>query len=65
MRKAVQEKLSLEATRAKVDIAAYRDQLTAGIASRKRNFHEYFEQPVIDNTYKQLTGQPTSESPFQ
>lgn len=56
--------LTLEETRKRVDIATFREQLTAGVASRKRNFQEYFEQPVVDTTYKQLKGLPTSESPF-
>ena len=43
----------------------YDATIAPGIASRKRNFHDYFEQPVVDTIYKQSKGQPTSESPFQ
>jgi cyclase len=65
VQQAVQQGLTLEETRKKVDIANYRDQLTAGVPSRKRHFQEYFEQPAVDTLYKQLKGLPTSESPFQ
>lgn len=61
----VQQDLPLEEIRKKVDIAADRDRLTAGIASRRRNFHDYFELPVVETIYKQLKGMPSSESPFQ
>ncbi len=62
---AVNAGLSLEETKKKVDVAKYTDELTGGIATRKANYDEYFLQPVIESTYKQLKGLPTSESPFE
>lgn len=47
-----------------MDIRKFADELTAGIASRKRNFEEYFATPVVETVYKQIKGQPTTESPF-
>ena len=57
--------LSLEDTQKKVDIAKYEDELTAGNATRKSNFDEFFFKPVVESTWKQLKGLPTSESPFE
>jgi glyoxylase-like metal-dependent hydrolase (beta-lactamase superfamily II) len=65
VQQAVNAGLSLEDTRKKVDIAKYEDELTAGNATRKANFDEYFLKPVVETTYKQLKGLPTSESPFE
>jgi len=64
VRQAVAAGLSLDETRKKVDISKYAEQLTAGIASRRRNFEEYFATPVVESAYKQAKGEPTSESPF-
>jgi len=64
VRQAVAAGLSLDETRKKVDISKYAEQLTAGIASRRRNFQEYFATPVVESAYKQAKGEPTSESPF-
>lgn len=64
VRQAVQAGLSLDDTRKKVDISKYTDQLTAGIASRKRNFAQYFVTPMIELAYKQAKGEATVESPF-
>jgi len=64
VQQSVQAGLTLEETHKKVDIKKYADELTAGIASRKRNFEQYFATPVVETVYKQLKGQPTTESPF-
>ncbi|MBV8516454.1 MAG: MBL fold metallo-hydrolase [Acidobacteria bacterium] len=61
---AVNAGLTLEETRKRMDIRTYADALTQGIASRKRHFAEYFEEPAVANLYKQLKGEPTNESPF-
>jgi glyoxylase-like metal-dependent hydrolase (beta-lactamase superfamily II) len=63
VRAAVQAGLSLDETRKKVDISKYTDELTAGIASRKRNFAQFFVTPMIELAYKQAKGEPTVESP--
>ena len=60
----VRNGLTLDEARKKLDIAKYADQLTAGIPSRKRNFQQYFEVPIVESIYKQMKGQPTTESPF-
>ena len=64
VQEAVNAGLTLDETKKKVDFKSYADQLTAGIPSRKRNFDEYFAQPVVETTYKQAKGEPTTESPF-
>ena len=64
VRDAVKAGLSLEDTRKKVDISKYTDELTAGIASRKRNFAQYFATPMVELAYKQAKGEATVESPF-
>jgi glyoxylase-like metal-dependent hydrolase (beta-lactamase superfamily II) len=64
VRAAVQAGLSLDDTRKKVDISKYADPMTAGIASRKRNFAQYFVTPMIELAYKQAKGEATTESPF-
>lgn len=63
VREAVKAGLSLEDTRKKVDISKYTNQLTAGIASRKKNFEQFFVTPMIELAYKQAKGEPTVESP--
>ncbi|HEV8432982.1 MAG TPA: MBL fold metallo-hydrolase [Thermoanaerobaculia bacterium] len=64
VRAAVQAGLSLDETRKKVDITKFTEELTAGIASRKRNFEQYFATPIVELAYKQAKGEPTVESPF-
>lgn len=64
VRQAVAARLSLDETRKKVDISKFTEQLTAGIASRRRSFQEYFAKPVVEAAYKHAKGEPTSESPF-
>jgi len=64
VRQAVAAGLSLDETRKKVDISKFAEQLTAGIASRQRNFQEYFATPVVESAYKQAKGEATSEAPF-
>jgi hypothetical protein len=61
---AVQAGLSLDETKKKVDISKWAGQFTAGIASRKRNFQQYFATPVVELAYKQAKGEATTESPF-
>lgn len=63
VREAVKAGLSLDETRKKVDISKFTDQLTAGIASRKRNFEQFFVTPMVELAYKQAKGEPTFESP--
>lgn len=65
VQQAVKAGLSLEETQKKVDIAKYAGELTAGNATRKSNFDQFFFQPIVESTYKQLKGLPTSESPFE
>jgi cyclase len=62
VRAAVQAGLSLDETRKKVDISKFTDELTAGIATRKRNFEQYFATPMVELAYKQAKGEPTVES---
>ena len=62
VRAAVQAGLSLDETRKKVDISKFTEQLTAGIASRKRNFEQFFVTPMVELAYKQAKGEPTVES---
>lgn len=64
VRAAVQAGLSLDETRKKVDITKFTQELTAGIASRKRNFEQYFVTPIVELAYKQAKGEQTTESPF-
>ncbi|HEY2322916.1 MAG TPA: MBL fold metallo-hydrolase [Thermoanaerobaculia bacterium] len=64
VRAAVQAGLSLDETRKRVDISKFADQLTAGIASRKRNFEQYFATPMVELAYKQAKGEPTVETAF-
>ena len=64
VRAAVQAGLSLDETRKEVDITKFTEQLTAGIASRQRNFQQYFATPIVELAYKQAKGEPTVESPF-
>ncbi|HEX3581746.1 MAG TPA: MBL fold metallo-hydrolase, partial [Thermoanaerobaculia bacterium] len=63
VREAVKAGLSLDETRKKVDISKFTAQLTDGIASRKRNFEQFFVTPMIELAYKQAKGEPTVESP--
>ena len=65
VQQAVNAGLSLEETKKKVDVAKYAEALTAGVLTRQKNYDEYFLQPVIETTWKQLKGLPTSESPFE
>lgn len=65
VRQSVQSGLTLEETRKKLDISKYSDALTGGIPSRKRNFEQYFERPVVETTYKRAKGEATTESPFE
>jgi cyclase len=62
VRAAVQAGLSLDETRKKVDISKFTEQLTAGIASGKRNFEQFFVTPMVELAYKQAKGEPTVES---
>jgi cyclase len=64
VRDAVKAGLSLDDTRKKVDISKFTEQLTGGIASRKRNFEQFFVTPMVELAYKQAKGEPTVESPF-
>ena len=64
VQRAVEEGLTLEETKKKVDVSELRAQFTAGIRRRERAFDDYFLTSAITDAWKQAKGEPTSEAPF-
>ena len=61
---AVDQGLTLEETKKKVDLSELRAQFTGGDRRRERAFDEYFLTPALTDAWKQAKGEPTSEAPF-
>jgi cyclase len=62
--KAVQDGLTLEETRKRVDLESFRKQFAGEDWRRSRAFDEYFLVPAVTDAWKQARGEPTIEAPF-
>jgi len=58
---AVKEGLSLDDTRKKVDLRAYREALAGDDYWRQRGFDDFFLQPAVEQAYKEAKGLPMVE----
>jgi glyoxylase-like metal-dependent hydrolase (beta-lactamase superfamily II) len=58
---AVKDGLSLEDTRKKVDLKAFRESLAGTDAWRQEGFDEFFLQPAVERAYKEAKGEPMDE----
>lgn len=62
-KEAVAQGLSLEETKKKVNLQAYKDQLTQGIPGRVYAWDNYF-MTAVDSAWKEQQGIPIDENPF-
>jgi len=61
VRAAVQEGLSLDETRARVDLTPLRARFAGASLDRARAFHDAFEKPAVERAYEEAKGKLSDE----